>query len=583
MMSTLKAGAKGDSVRELQAYLRILGYFAGEPNGEFNDATGAALKALQSALKLVATGELDQASALELDTHLSLQRGALRCLGFFGDGEKSDASSFQNALIAFQVDQNLPQSGCLDEATRAALRDEMTKLQSKLYFLGDYKGFVDGAYNTFIVPAIVAFQKRSGLATTGIRDAATRLPLIHSAVIAPDDGATATRSKCEQVAALQRKLYCCGHYHGPQHGHYDVATVAAVSAFQKHHKLPRTDGVCDDFTWWQLNQDAGTIFAEAFQWELDALDEEGSGIIPDKADPRPAADSDITQRAHRNQLCGLSFSGGGIRSATFNLGISQALAEQRLLREFHYLSTVSGGGYIGSWLSKWIHEEQGEVEKVEEKLAISTRKTANKTEPDQIKFLRQYSNYLTPQVGILGADTWAVIATYLRNVLLNMAILAAVLSVVLLFPRLLLWLVNEYSSAVKFGELFTPGFARWFGAIALFTFLVAVFFISLHISLIPHPRNKQRWLYCQEQECVLTRVVMPLMMSGFFGSVWLWYEFEGIQNFLVDWHYWFAATVVYLVVWGAAWATWPTNQYRQQSLRPIECRILDANRAAFRL
>lgn len=553
MMSTLKAGAKGDSVRELQAHLKILCHFAGKPNGEFDDATGAALKALQSELKLVATGQLDQASALELDTQLSLQRGALRCLGFFGDGEASDASSFQKALIAFQVDQNLPQSGCLDKTTRAALRDEITKLQSKLYFLGDYKGFVDGAYNTFIVPAIVAFQTRSGLATTGIRDAATRLPLIHSAVIAPDDGTTATRSKREKVAALQRKLYCCGQYDGPQHGHYDVATVAAVSAFQKHHKLPRTDGVCDDFTWWQLNQDAGTIFAEAFQWELDALDEEGTGIIPDKADPRPAADSDIAQRAHRNQLCGLSFSGGGIRSATFNLGISQALAEQRLLREFHYLSTVSGGGYIGSWLSKWIHEERGEVEKVEEKLAISTRKTANKTEPDQIKFLRQYSNYLTPQVGVLGADTWAVIATYLRNVLLNMAILAAVLSAVLLFPRLLLWLVNEYSSAVKFGELFTPGFARWFGAIALCTFLVAVFFISLHISLIPHPRNKQRWLYCQEQECVLTRVVAPLMMSGFFGSVWLWYEYEGIQNFLVDWHYWLAATVVYLAVWAAAW------------------------------
>ena len=55
-----------------------------------------------------------------------------------------------------------------------------------------------------------------------------------------------------------------------------------------------------------------------------------------------------------DQLMGLAFSGGGIRSATFNLGVLQALAELKLLKEFDYLSTVSGGGYIGSWLTAWI-------------------------------------------------------------------------------------------------------------------------------------------------------------------------------------------------------------------------------------
>ena len=553
-MDHLKAGASGDSVRELQAYLKILGHFSGNPDGRFDTATVDAVKALQNDLKLVASGELDKATQLELDPGLSLLRGALRCLGFFAtDNDRSDGDAVRQALIDFQTDQAIVPGGCLDPVTRAALNQEITKLQSKLYFLGDYKGFVDGTYNTAIVPAILAFQKRLGLAPSGIRDSDTRLALIHAAVIKPDSDEMPNRAKREIVAAIQRKLYCCGHYRGPQHGLYDTLTIAAVTLFQKFHRLPRSDGVCDDYTWWQLNQDAGTIFAEAFQWELDALDEERSGIIPDKADPRPAADSDVAQRAHRNQLCGLSFSGGGIRSATFNLGISQALAEQRLLREFHYLSTVSGGGYIGSWLSKWIHEEDGEVEKVEEQLAISSRKTPSKTEPDQIKFLRQYSNYLTPKTGFFGADTWAVIATYLRNVMLNMTILAAVLSALMLVPRLLLWLVNEYSMAVKYGEVFTPGYARWFGGIALASFLIAVFFISLNISLIPHPGNKRRWLFCQEQECVLARVVAPLMISGFFGSVWLWYEYEGIQNFLVDWHYWLTATIVYLIVWSVAW------------------------------
>lgn len=55
---------------------------------------------------------------------------------------------------------------------------------------------------------------------------------------------------------------------------------------------------------------------------------------------------------NRSALC---ISGGGIRSATFGLGILQALARYNLLQQFDYLSTVSGGGYIGSWLTAWIH------------------------------------------------------------------------------------------------------------------------------------------------------------------------------------------------------------------------------------
>src|SRR5215470_8938349 len=65
----------------------------------------------------------------------------------------------------------------------------------------------------------------------------------------------------------------------------------------------------------------------------------GSNPSPDAADTGPV---------------GLALSGGGIRSATFSLGVLQALAVACKLASFDYLSTVSGGGYIGSWLSAWI-------------------------------------------------------------------------------------------------------------------------------------------------------------------------------------------------------------------------------------
>jgi Patatin-like phospholipase len=47
---------------------------------------------------------------------------------------------------------------------------------------------------------------------------------------------------------------------------------------------------------------------------------------------------------------GLALSGGGIRSATFSLGVLQSLARRRLLPRIDYLSTVSGGGYTGCFL-----------------------------------------------------------------------------------------------------------------------------------------------------------------------------------------------------------------------------------------
>src|SRR4051812_11677449 len=47
-----------------------------------------------------------------------------------------------------------------------------------------------------------------------------------------------------------------------------------------------------------------------------------------------------------NPLTGIALSGGGIRSAIFCLGALQALAANKVLPNFDYMSSVSGGGYI---------------------------------------------------------------------------------------------------------------------------------------------------------------------------------------------------------------------------------------------
>ena len=107
----------------------------------------------------------------------------------------------------------------------------------------------------------------------------------------------------------------------------------------------------------------------------------------------------------------LCLSGGGIRSASFSLGVIQALARAGLLRQFDYLSTVSGGGFIGAWLSMLI-AQKGSVAAAEQELRDSAGAPA-------VAALRDYTDYLTPHVGLLSDDTWAGIVLYLRNVLIN--------------------------------------------------------------------------------------------------------------------------------------------------------------------
>src|SRR5262249_28348968 len=65
--------------------------------------------------------------------------------------------------------------------------------------------------------------------------------------------------------------------------------------------------------------------------------------------------SDGTPLEHN--LVGLALSGGGIRSAMFNMGVLQAFYKTGLLRFIDYMVTVSGGGFIGGFVTARIHTE----------------------------------------------------------------------------------------------------------------------------------------------------------------------------------------------------------------------------------
>jgi Patatin-like phospholipase len=151
----------------------------------------------------------------------------------------------------------------------------------------------------------------------------------------------------------------------------------------------------------------------------------------------------------KGSLIGLAFSGGGIRSATFNLGVLQALAQKRLLHCVDYLSTVSGGGYIGSWLMGWLYHQKIGIHEVEDRLAPHEYNTARTAEPPEVRFLRSYSNYLTPRKGFLSADFWAFVASYLRNTFLNLTILLLLLLSLLLLPRKIVYIPHLFDKFEK--------------------------------------------------------------------------------------------------------------------------------------
>src|SRR5262249_37487874 len=119
---------------------------------------------------------------------------------------------------------------------------------------------------------------------------------------------------------------------------------------------------------------------EVLEAEFAALHEELPADYPGSSDPTVRLTA-IWAAVHKlpEKRAALCFSGGGIRSATFGLGILQGLARCGLLEKFHYLSTVSGGGYIGSWLSAWINREG--LTSVTAQLAQQSEQTRPNPEP----------------------------------------------------------------------------------------------------------------------------------------------------------------------------------------------------------
>lgn len=122
---------------------------------------------------------------------------------------------------------------------------------------------------------------------------------------------------------------------------------------------------------------------------------------------------------------GICFSGGGIRSAMFSLGVMHCLARNKLLGHMDYLSTVSGGGYIGGALTWWLNPASGTPK--DDPYTLEENFPFGDIPPDEpnpkpkkpLDYLLAKGSFLTPGNGI---GVMSGLSIVLRAIFLNLLV-----------------------------------------------------------------------------------------------------------------------------------------------------------------
>jgi hypothetical protein len=153
----------------------------------------------------------------------------------------------------------------------------------------------------------------------------------------------------------------------------------------------------------------------------DPLEQRSAAAAPkeDAAEPHlDPADPNYDKTRPQPVPCkanGLAFSGGGIRSAALCLGVLQAFQARKDIKSIDYLSTVSGGGYIGACLSGAMSLQGGRAFPFGDDVLDSSA----------VAHLRNYSNYLMPRGRSGVANIAEAGAIILRGLLANVVIVSA--------------------------------------------------------------------------------------------------------------------------------------------------------------
>lgn len=169
-------------------------------------------------------------------------------------------------------------------------------------------------------------------------------------------------------------------------------------------------------------------FADVLEAEFDALDlaKPSDGATANESDgPTQARLRKLFHRAHANELSAICVSGGGIRSAAIVMGALQALERTQALSSFHYLSSVSGGGFTAGFVAAARATPHDESAPLSDTLGGAG-----------LEHFRRAGRYMAPMMGLTSRDSWRLVLEYVRGALLNALALLPVFVGILALPHL---------------------------------------------------------------------------------------------------------------------------------------------------
>lgn len=168
--ASLRLGVySSDLVRNMQARLKVLGYYKGSTDGDFGPSTEAAVKAFQQNNNLTADGVAGQA------TLSVLYSDGARSASYSPQHTGSKVTPIPKPTEVTQYRNVTP----APDGTYITLRQgdsgsEVRKLQQALKDQGYLTGSVDGKYGAATVDAVIRFQQNKGLSQDGIAGFATQ-------------------------------------------------------------------------------------------------------------------------------------------------------------------------------------------------------------------------------------------------------------------------------------------------------------------------------------------------------------------------------------------------------------------------
>ena len=250
--STLQKGSTGSEVKKLQQRLKELGYLKGSADGDFGDATEAAVRAFQAQNGLTVDGKAGSATLAKLNS-----------------------SSAKKAPTVTATNTPRPTNTPFTSYKNGDSGSEIREMQKRLKELGYLTGSADGDFGDATEAAVRAFQARNGLTVDGKAGNATLTKLYSSSAKkaaadptkTPKPTATPTAKptntpkptatpKAEsltyylekgstgaKVRTLQNRLIELGWLEGTADGKYGNATEYAVKAFQARYSSLWKDGI----------------------------------------------------------------------------------------------------------------------------------------------------------------------------------------------------------------------------------------------------------------------------------------------------------------------------------------------------